>query len=184
MDAKYIFRAASGIIRWPFKNCITHNRIRVRGIQKISINANMVSANRGIIKMDELCEIEEGTLLKANGGVLSVGAHVFVNRNCSIVSYEEISIGTRTTIGPNVCIYDHDHDYQNGGGFIKNKITIGENVWIGANVTILKGVSIGDNSVIAAGSVIYKDIPADTVAVCKKEITLKPFKKSGVEHEA
>lgn len=69
-------------------------------------------------------------------------------------------------IGQNVLMYDHDHEYISNlfkEKFICSPITIKDNVWIGASVIILRGVTIGENSVIAAGSIVTKDIPANVV---------------------
>lgn len=80
-----------------------------------------------------------------------------------IVCRDSIEIGSGTTVGPNVMIYDHDHDLQNRGCIYSLPISIGENVWIGGGAIILKGVSIGNNSVIAAGSIVTRNIPANTI---------------------
>ena len=71
-----------------------------------------------------------------------------------------IEVEEGVTIGPNVCIYDHDH--ISAGGFVAKPIRIGKNAWIGANVTILKGVTIGSAAVIGAGTVVTKDVPSNT----------------------
>ncbi|EHB7632159.1 acyltransferase [Escherichia coli] len=76
--------------------------------------------------------------------------------------------------GENVCIYDHDHRFDNREllireqGYTSSSVVIGNNVWIGSNSVILKGVSIGNNSVIAAGSVVFSDIPENTIMYAKK----------------
>lgn len=66
----------------------------------------------------------------------------------------------------NLVIVDHDHKCPSSGitgGLVSNEINIGNNVWCGANATILKGVHIGDGAVIATGTVVNKDVPAHTV---------------------
>lgn len=97
---------------------------------------------------------------------------VFVNKNCIICAHKEISIGNKTTIGPNTVICDHDHNFR-GEGYICREVKIGENVWIGANCVILKGVSIGDNAVIGAGCVVSKDVLENTVCYSKQNIQTK-----------
>jgi acetyltransferase-like isoleucine patch superfamily enzyme len=79
--------------------------------------------------------------------------------------FERIAIGDNTVISENVTIRDSDNHYINNSGSPKTKgIEIGNNVWVGINVTILKGVRINDGAVIAAGAVVNKDIPANTLA--------------------
>lgn len=62
-----------------------------------------------------------------------------------------------------------------GGGYVLGEICIEKNVWIGAGVIITKGVNIGENSIVAAGSVVTKDIPANTVFIQKRESLYKPL---------
>ncbi|POY34903.1 acetyltransferase [Solitalea longa] len=95
---------------------------------------------------------------------------VFLNNNsCLISEGEGISIGKNTLIGLNFCAYDSDfHDLapdKRMGGLPKTAaVVIGYNVFIGSNVTVLKGVTIGDNTVIANGSLVVKSIPANVIA--------------------
>ena len=75
-------------------------------------------------------------------------------------------------------IFDHDHDYKNDmKKFIRKEITIGNNVWIGANTIILKGVKIGDNVVIAAGSIINKNLDSNSMFYQKKEEKIVELKR-------
>lgn len=92
-----------------------------------------------------------------------IGKHVFFNHNCSVTAKEEIKIGDNTAIANNVVIVDHDHQFGSNGvtdGYTIAPICIKENVWIGANSVILKGVTIGEETVIAAGSIVNKSVPA------------------------
>lgn len=105
---------------------------------------------------------------------IEIGGNIFINRNCYIVAYDSIIFGTGVTIGPSTCIVDHDHDKNVRGKMSTSPIVIGNNVWIGANCVILKGVQIGDNATIASGSVVFKDVPANSTFVQKRVNTLIP----------
>ena len=94
---------------------------------------------------------------------LSFGRSCYVNRNCCIVARKGINIGNNVTIGPNCCIYDHNHDLRKFGGYNSEEIIIKDNVWIGAGCIILMGVTIGENSVIAAGTVVTHNVPDNTI---------------------
>ena len=108
------------------------------------------------------------------GAKLFIGDNVFFNHGDILVCRENIKIGNNVQFAPNVLIYDHDHDFRTKDG-LKNKIfktspiEIGNNVWIGANTVILRGTRIGDNCVIAAGSVVKGDIPSETVLIQKRD---------------
>lgn len=112
------------------------------------------------------------------GGCLTIGDKVGLNSNCTIACHERIDIGEGTEIGPNVCIYDHDHDYKcaggiKGGKFVTAPVIIGKNVWIGANAVILRGTTIGDHCVIAAGTVVSGEIPSHTLCFARRQLSYR-----------
>ena len=104
--------------------------------------------------------------------VIFIGDHCWMNNNCVLISAGGgIEIGAYSLFGTNVEIYDsdfHELDPQkrkNGGGSPNiAPVCVGENVFIGSNVRVLKGVTIGDNSVIANGAVVVHSIPANVIA--------------------
>lgn len=100
------------------------------------------------------------------GKNISIGDHVFINADCKFQDQGGISIGDRTFIGHNVVLATLDHDLAPSKRLLMHPapIRIGKNVWIGSNVTVTRGVTIGDNSVIAAGAVVTSDIPSGVVA--------------------
>lgn len=108
-------------------------------------------------------------------GRLTLGDDVSLNYGNMIVCYENIKIGNNVQFGPNVLIYDQDHDFRVKDG-LKNllyktsPIEIGNNVWIGANTVILRGSKIGNDCVIGAGSIVKGQIPYNTVFVQKREM--------------
>lgn len=97
-----------------------------------------------------------------------IGDNVFFNFNCVVLDVMPVKIGSRTMLGPNVQLYTATHPMNFKeralGLELAKPITIGEDVWIGGSVVICPGVSIGDRSVIGAGSVVTKDIPPDVFA--------------------
>ncbi|WP_245600063.1 acyltransferase [Paenibacillus harenae] len=97
---------------------------------------------------------------------LKIGDNVYVNAGVGIAANKEIVIGDNVKIGPRTSIFDSNYHRLDSAdqGDLSKKITIGNNVWIGADCTILPGVSIGDNSVIAAKSTVNKSIPDNVLA--------------------
>lgn len=112
------------------------------------------------------------------GNNIYFGNHCEVNMNCTFLDDNEIRIGDRVLIAPNVQIYTAYHPMHAGERFGEPKedgsfefcktqtapVTIGNDVWIGGGAILLPGVTIGDNVVIGAGSVVTKDIPDNTIA--------------------
>ena len=103
------------------------------------------------------------------GKQISVGKRFFANFHFTVLDEAKVTIGDDCFIGPNVSIYTACHSTdpveRNTRKEWAEPVTIGDNVWIGGSVTILPGVTIGNNVTIGAGSVVAKDIPANTVAV-------------------
>lgn len=99
------------------------------------------------------------------GGNISIGENVFINHDCSFLDLGGITIDDGVMIAPKVVISSEGHpmepaqrNCQTGG-----KVHIKRNAWIGANVTILPGVTVDENSVVAAGAVVSKDVPDNVV---------------------
>ncbi len=111
---------------------------------------------------------------------ISIGDNFYANFDCVMLDGGGIEIGENVLFGPRVGIYTSNHaidaiERVKGGCYAK-KVTIGNNVWIGAGVHINQGVTIGENTIIGSGSVVNKDIPANVIAAgvpCKviREIT-------------
>ncbi len=117
---------------------------------------------------------------------ISVGENFYTNHNVTILDGAKVTFGDNVFIAPN-CVFSTaghplDAEQRNKGLEIALPITVGDNVWIGANVSVLPGVKIGSNTVIAAGSTVNKDIPDGVIAAgtpCKiiREITEEDKKK-------
>lgn len=104
---------------------------------------------------------------------IEIGSDVFIGRNCNIQSEEGlIVIGNHVMFGPGVNIHGVDHDITPGSTPMKSRpryagkkgvVRIGNDVWVGANAIILKDVEIGDGAVVAAGSVVTRDVPPNAI---------------------
>nr|WKN34071.1 sugar O-acetyltransferase [Tunicatimonas sp. TK19036] len=102
------------------------------------------------------------------GTNMEVGEKVFFNFNCIVLDVMRVTIGSRTLFGPNVQVYTATHpthykERASGREFAK-PIAIGEDVWVGGSAVICPGVTIGDRTIIGAGSVVTRDIPSDVFA--------------------
>lgn len=105
-------------------------------------------------------------LYATGGGNTRIGRNVFINQNCIMYDLGGLDIADDVMIGPNVSLITSGHPIapsQRRAGVTASPIVIERNVWIAANVTVIGGVTIGENSVVAAGSVVTKDVPANTL---------------------
>jgi len=115
------------------------------------------------------------------GSTLIIGDRTFININCTILDSplpeSAISIGNDCLIGPNVQLLAVSHALDPQQRLSKENfsqpISIGNNVWVGAGVIILAGITIGDNAVIGAGSIVTKNVAANTVVVGNPAVKVK-----------
>lgn len=99
------------------------------------------------------------------GKFTRIGKNVFINHDCTFLDMGGITIEDDVMIGPKVCITTEGHPLnpQERKQLQVKPVVIKQNAWIGAGATILPGVTIGENSVVAAGAVVSKDVPANTI---------------------
>lgn len=99
------------------------------------------------------------------GKNITVGKNVFINACCHFQDQGGITLGDNCLVGHNVVFATLNHGFapEERQSMLPAPIVVGRNVWIGSNSTILQGVTIGDNSIIAAGSVVTKDVPANAI---------------------
>jgi acetyltransferase-like isoleucine patch superfamily enzyme len=127
------------------------------------------------IEIEDNCALDRGVTLLCSGELLThpkifIGANTYINRHTFIDAILSLKIGRDCAIGPNCYLTDHDHGLDPNFPPLKQPMVaqetiIGDRVWLGANVTVLKGVTIGNDAVIGAGSVVTKDIPDGSIAV-------------------
>lgn len=111
------------------------------------------------------------------GYQISVGDHFFANFDCVLLDGGKITIGDHCMLGPEVCIFAITHpldpkEREKGIGIPKD-VTIGDHVWIGGNATILPGVTLGNNVVVGAGSVVTKSFPDNVVIAGNPAVVIK-----------
>lgn len=131
------------------------------------------------LNLAKFVKARSGVKLKVRANAkLDIGQGTSFNHGCMVVSHDDIKIGDNVQFGPNVLIFDHDHDFRTQDGlrnlkYLNSPVSIGNNVWIGANVVILRGTVIGDNCVIGAGTVIKGIFENNTLVTNHRELKCK-----------
>lgn len=172
----------------PTKDC------RFCVLSKISLLWGSKSSDVLIKEHVQIC----GSLISANGGKIVMGKYSQIGANSKIQSVNKVIVGDYTAIAQNVIICDNNnhplnpcdrmimqttpiHSYERSWiNSLNAPIVIGNNVWIGENSRICKGVTIGDGAIIAASAVVTKDVPANCIAagnpakIVKRELDLMP----------
>lgn len=130
-------------------------------------------------EIGEGCYIEPPLHANWGGRHVHLGKHVYANFNLTLVDDTHIFIGDYTMIGPNVVIATGGHpvlpSLRQEGYQYNAPVHIGKNCWLGAGVIVVPGVTIGDNTVVGAGSVVTKDLPSNVVAVGNPCRVLRPI---------
>ena len=161
---RYIWRAQNIGVRLYLRRqgAVLAGRVDVEGLLPLIRAEGLVEIGKDVKFMcRQGPRIVLGSLKKAR---LRIGDGSFVNQSASIIAAIGIEIGRNAKIGPHVVIHDTTyHEVDEGAGARTEKIVIGDNVWIGRGAMILPGVTIGDHSVVGAGSVVTKSVPPKTV---------------------
>ena len=122
------------------------------------------------IRFGRFCWIGDGTKIRSHEGVVEIGAKTVFGQECTISAYRRVRIGEQCVIADRAMFIDFDHGVVEverpirEQGIYKRDVHVGHNCWIGYGACILRGVTVGDNSVIGTSSVVTKDLPANAVA--------------------
>ena len=124
---------------------------------------------RGEIRFGRFTWIGDGTKIRCHEGAVEIGEKTVMGQECTISAYQRVRIGNECVIADRAMFIDFDHGMVEVErpirmqGIYKRDVEVGNNVWIGYGACILRGVSVGDNSVIGTNSVVTKDVPANAV---------------------
>jgi len=124
---------------------------------------------RGEVRFGRFVWIGDGTKIRCHEGVVEIGAKTVMGQECTISAYQRVRIGNECVIADRAMFIDFDHGMVEVErpirlqGIYKRDVEVGNNVWIGYGACILRGVSVGDNSVIGTNAVVAKDVPANAV---------------------
>ncbi len=134
------------------------------------LRAIEIPRGHGEIRIASGVQLDRGVVLLVSGertdaDKIVIGRATYLNRGTMIDASARIEVGANAMIGPFCYITDHDHVIGSADALVSRPTRIGERCWLGAHVTVLKGVTIGEDTVIGAGSVVTKSLPAHVVAV-------------------
>lgn len=168
-----------GYLKLLIYKLVFGNSLVIHGFPRFSCKSDIRIRKGCRLELYDKCHITDHITIRVAGkGNLIIKSRTAISQQTIITCHDKIEIGNNVMIGPNVTIYDHDHDFKNAGlmnnhGYTTAPVIIEDNVWLGSNVIVLKGVKIGKGSVIASGTLVTKDIPANTIVYNKRTVDIK-----------
>lgn len=172
-----LFGDIAGWIRLAQCDCETGGQVSIA--RQVRVRAT----DGGTARLGQGVSIDRYADITVKNGRLEIGANSYIGQHSVICAREAITIGSDCLIAEHVTIRDQDHRFGPGlitarAGFNNAPVTIGDNVWLGAKVTVLKGVTIGNNVVVGANSVVTRDLPANVVAAGNPARVLKQIRRA------
>jgi len=146
------------------------HRWRTDGMVFLGPRLQLQTGRDAEIRFGRFVWLGHGTKIRCHEGCVEIGPKTVLGQECTISAYQRISIGQQCVIADRVMFIDFDHSVADPEqpirkqGIYKRDVVVGSNVWIGYGAQILRGVTVGDNAIIGASSVVTRDIPANAVA--------------------
>jgi acetyltransferase-like isoleucine patch superfamily enzyme len=167
LSARMSRRLRIGGIRGHLLGLLVRVRVAGRGLVIVMGGWQLPEIdNRGGRIIVGSCGFWPGVRLECwRGAVISIGDGTYLNRGTEVVATASVAIGRDCSIGRDVIIMDSDQHALPGQTFVSRPVVIEDRVWIGARAIVLKGVTIGHDAVIGAGSIVTRDVPPSSIAV-------------------
>ena len=144
-------------------------RLKTDGFAFVCPGVTLEIGKDAVIHLGRWAWIGHGTKIRAHEGEVHIGAKSVLGQECTISSFQHVSIGRECIVADRVMLIDFDHGVVEverpirHQGIYKRDVRVGNNVWIGYGAAFLRGVTVGDNSVVGTYTVVNKDVPANAV---------------------
>jgi acetyltransferase-like isoleucine patch superfamily enzyme len=158
------------IVRWAWLKLRWRGRLQTDGLCFIGPGVELEIGRDAVVKLGRWSWIGHGTKIRAHEGVVEIGAKSVLGQECTISSFQHVSIGRECIVADRVMLIDFDHGVVEEDrpirmqGIYKRDVKVGHNCWIGYGACILRGATVGDNSIIGTSTVVTKALPANSVA--------------------
>jgi acetyltransferase-like isoleucine patch superfamily enzyme len=155
--------------RWLWLKLRWRGRLRTDGLCFVCRGVSFEIGRDAIVSLGRWSWLGQGCKIRAHEGHVSIGAKSVLGQECTISAYQHVSIGRECIVADRVMLIDFDHGMVEverpirEQGIYKRDVRVGHNVWIGYGACLLRGVTVGNNSVIGTNSVVNKDVPGDAV---------------------
>ncbi len=156
-------------VRWLWLKLRWRGRLQTDGMCFVAPRVKFQIGRDAKVTLGRWSWIGHGCKIRVHEGELSIGAKTVFGQECTISAFQHISIGRECIVADRVMMIDFDHGMVEverpirEQGIYKRDVNIGHNVWIGYGACLLRGVTVGDNSVIGTSAVVTCDVPANAV---------------------
>jgi acetyltransferase-like isoleucine patch superfamily enzyme len=172
------FARAHGMLNWKYLRLALRlaryklrfgRRLVLDGLAFIGPGVTFEIGPDARIELGRWCWIGHGTKIRSHEGVVSIGAKSVMGQECTISSFQHVSIGRECIVADRVMLIDFDHGVVEVDrpireqGIYKRDVRVGHNVWIGYGACFMRGVTVGDNAVVGTNTIVTKDVPANAV---------------------
>ncbi len=155
--------------RWLFLKLRYGKRFQTEGMCFICPRVKFEIGRNAVLRMGRWSWIGHDSKIRVHEGEVSIGAKTVMGQECTISAYQHVSIGRECIIADRVMLIDFDHGVVEVErpirlqGIYKRDVRVGSNVWMGYGSCVLRGVSVGHNSVVGTNAVVTKDVPENAV---------------------
>ena len=158
------------IARWLWLKARFRGRLKTDGLCFVCPGVTIEIGRDATLHLGRWSWVGHGSKIRVHEGEARIGAKSVLGQECTISAFQHVSIGRECIIADRVMLIDFDHGVVEveravrDQGIYKRDVRVGHNVWIGYGVAILRGVTVGDNSVLGTSTVVSKDVPSNAVA--------------------
>jgi acetyltransferase-like isoleucine patch superfamily enzyme len=166
----FTFGYAWLLVRLAWFKLRYRSRLQLDGIAFICPKVKFEIGKGATLRLGRWCWVGTGSKIRVHEGEASIGAKTVLGQECTISAFQHVSIGRECIVADRVMLIDFDHGVVEverpirEQGIYKRDVRVGHNVWMGYGSCVLRGCSVGDNSILGTYAVVTKDIPANSVA--------------------
>ena len=157
------------LLRWVWFKLRYRRRLQTDGVCFICPRVKFEIGRGAVLRLGRWCWIGDGCKIRVHEGEVSVGAKTVLGQECTISAFQHVSIGRECIVADRAMFIDFDHGIVEVErpirlqGIYKRDVRVGHNCWIGYGACVLRGCTVGDNSVLGTYAVVTKDVPPDVV---------------------
>ena len=162
-------RYARLLARYLVLKARLRGRLQTDGLCFVCPKVKLELGPNAVLRMGRWSWIGHGTKVRVHEGEVSIGAKTVMGQECTVSAYQSVSVGRECILADRVMLIDFDHGVTEVErpvrlqGIYKRDVRVGHNVWIGYGACVLRGVEIGDNSIVGTNAVVTKEVPANAV---------------------